>query len=142
MVWIARSIGAPFVTRCESLSDSTRIGLARDRVYGRLRRGIVRIRSRQWAESHWTLHKWRSTIRGKRGATGSEREKELGPGRSGAASTRGNRGGLHQKCHEQTLLRPYFTLRRANVPLTKLIPRQSLCTFEDFWVKLPAPPHT
>lgn len=47
---------------------------------------------------------------------------------------------LHQKWYEQTLLRPYFTLRRANVPLTKLIPRQSLCTFEDFWVKLPARP--
>lgn len=47
---------------------------------------------------------------------------------------------LHQKCCEQTLLRPYFTLGWANVPLTKLIPRQSLCTFEDFWVKLAALP--
>lgn len=25
-------------------------------------------------------------------------------------------------------------LRRGNSPLTKLIPRQSLCTFKDFWV--------
>lgn len=36
--------------------------------------------------------------------------------------------------HERTLLRSVFYAPPGNSPLTKLIPRQSLCTLKDFWV--------
>lgn len=80
------------------------------------------------------FHKWASTIHEGGGEARGGKEKE-----DSRNDTLRNPV-LHQKCCEQTLLRPYFTLGWANVPLTKLIPRQSLCTFEDFWVKLAALP--
>ena len=86
--------------------------------------------------SHRMRHKWLSRMRGR---VANRKEKE--DGRS-TAQRHAAQLCLHQKCYEQTLLRPYFTLGWANVPLTKLIPWQSLCTFEDFWVKLAAPAHS